>query len=54
MPHIVYGVETELEADGRCIAEVVEVPGVLAYGATEEEAVSSARALRFRVLDDWD
>ena len=54
MPNIVYEVETELEADGRWIAEIVELPGVLAYGATEKEAVLSAQALAFRVLDDWD
>jgi len=41
MSHIVYKVETELEADGRWIAEVVELPGVLAYGTTEREAVAS-------------
>jgi predicted RNase H-like HicB family nuclease len=47
-------VETEVENDGRWIAEVVEVPGVLAYAATEDEAVSLERALAFRVLDDRD
>jgi predicted RNase H-like HicB family nuclease len=40
--HIVYKVETELEADGRWVAEIVDVPGVIAYGATEKEAVASA------------
>jgi len=50
--HIVYKVETELETDGRWIAEVVELPGVLAYGATEKEAVASAQALALRVLAD--
>jgi len=52
MSHIVYKVETELEADGRWIAEIVSVPGVMAYGATEKEAVASARALELRVLAD--
>jgi predicted RNase H-like HicB family nuclease len=52
MSHIVYRIETELESDGRWIAEVVDVPGVLAYGATEKEAISSAQALAFRVLAD--
>lgn len=52
MSHIVYKVETELETDGRWIAEVVELPGVLAYGATEKEAVASAQALALRVLAD--
>jgi predicted RNase H-like HicB family nuclease len=52
MSHIVYKVETELEADGRWIAEVVELPGVLAYGTTEREAVASAQALALRILAD--
>jgi predicted RNase H-like HicB family nuclease len=52
MSHIVYKVETELEIDGRWIAEVLELPGVLAYGATEKEAVASAQALALRVLAD--
>jgi len=45
-----YKVETELEAVGCWIAEIVDVPGVLAYGATEKEAVASAQALALRVL----
>ncbi|HLZ12917.1 MAG TPA: hypothetical protein VKP58_10035 [Candidatus Acidoferrum sp.] len=52
MSHIVYKVETELEADGRWIAEIVDVPGVMAYGATENEAMASAQALALRVLAD--
>ena len=38
-------IETELEVDGRWIAEVIEVPGALAYGRTEEEAVRYARRI---------
>jgi predicted RNase H-like HicB family nuclease len=52
MSHIVYRVETERETDGRWIAEIVDVPGVLAYGATEKEALASAQALALRVLAD--
>ena len=52
MSHIVCRVETELEADGRWIAEIVDVPGVLAYGETEKEAIASAQALALRVLAD--
>ncbi len=52
MSHIIYKVETELEADGRWIAEVLDLPGVMAYGATEKEAVASAQALALRVLAD--
>jgi predicted RNase H-like HicB family nuclease len=52
MSHVVYKVETEREDDGRWIAEVVDLPGVMAYGATENEAVASAQALALRVLAD--
>jgi predicted RNase H-like HicB family nuclease len=52
MPRIAYKVETELEADGRWIAEIVDVPGVLAYGVTGKDAVASVRALALRVLAD--
>ena len=45
-----YRVETELEVDGRWIAEVPELPGVLVYGATRDEAVRKALALSTRVL----
>ena len=54
MSHVIYKVETEREDDGRWIAEVLDLPGVMAYGATEKEAVSSAQALAFRVHDDHD
>ena len=50
--HRTFAVETEREDDGRWIAEVVELPGVLAYGATRDEAVSRAVALALRVLAD--
>lgn len=43
-------IETELEEDGRWIAEVPQLPGVLAYGATAEEAAAKAEALALRVL----
>lgn len=42
--------ETEQEEDGRWIAEVPELAGVLAYGATREEAMSKAEVLALRVL----
>lgn len=43
-------VETEREDDGRWIAEVPELPGVLAYGATREQAVAQVEALALRVI----
>jgi predicted RNase H-like HicB family nuclease len=43
-------VETDLEDDGRWIAGVEALPGVLAYGRTREEAVRRAEALALRVI----
>jgi predicted RNase H-like HicB family nuclease len=45
-----YQIEIEQEEDGRWIAEVPELPGVLAYGRTREDAVRKAQALSLRVL----
>jgi len=45
-------VDFEREEDGRWIAEVLEVPGVLAYGATREEALLSVQVLALRVIAD--
>lgn len=45
-------IEIEREADGRWLAEVAELPGVLAYGQTRDEAVAKAQALSLRVLAD--
>lgn len=45
-------IETEREDDGRWIAEVADLPGVLAYGASRDEAVARAEALALRVLAD--
>lgn len=45
-------VEIEREEDGRWIAELPELPGVMAYGSTRDRAISNAVALAFRVLAD--
>lgn len=45
-----FRVEFEQEQDGRWIAEVVDIPGVLAYGKSKEEAMLKAQALALRVL----
>lgn len=45
-------IEVECEADGRWIAEVLELPGCLAYGQTQVDALAKAKALAFRVLAD--
>lgn len=42
--------ETEQEDDGRWIAEVAELSGVLAYGATRDEAMAKAEVLALRVV----
>jgi len=43
-------IEIEQEDDGRWIAEVLELPGALAYGQTLEEARAKAQALALRVV----
>jgi predicted RNase H-like HicB family nuclease len=43
-------IETDREDDGRWIAEVPDLPGVLAYGLTRERAVANAEALALRVI----
>lgn len=47
-----YTLECEREDDGRFLAEVPELPGVLAYGKTADEAKAKAEALALRVLAD--
>ena len=47
-----FTVEIEQETDGRWIAEVVDIPGVMVYGDTPELAVARAKALALRVLAD--
>lgn len=43
-------IDTEQEDDGRWIAEVPAVPGVMVYGTSRDEAVARAQALALRVL----
>ena len=45
-------VELDREVDGRWIAEVVDLPGVLVCGATRDEALAGAQALALRVVAD--
>jgi predicted RNase H-like HicB family nuclease len=47
-------IEVEREEDGRYIAEVPAIPGVMAYGATEDEAVRRALTLALQVMADWE
>ena len=45
-----FNIECELEEDGRWVAEVPQLPGVLAYGISMDEAMSKAEVLALRVL----
>jgi predicted RNase H-like HicB family nuclease len=45
-------VDIEQETDGRWIGEVPDLPGVMVYGESRDEAVAKAKALAFRVLAD--
>lgn len=45
-----FTIEHEQEEDGRWLAEVPELPGVLAYGTTAQEAMTKAQALALRAL----
>ena len=47
-----FSVEFEREEDGRWIAEVPDLPGVMVYGATREEVFRRVEALALRVLAD--
>ena len=43
-------IESEREEDGRWLAEVPQLPGVLVYGETRNEALSKAQILALRIL----
>jgi predicted RNase H-like HicB family nuclease len=45
-----FDIECEREDDGRWLAGVPQLPGVLAYGASRDEAVAKAQVLALRVL----
>ncbi len=47
-----FHIELEREEDGRWIAEIGALPGVMAYGKTKPEAVAKVKALALRVLAD--
>ena len=47
-----FHVELEQETDGRWIAEIPELPGVLVYGDTRDHATQKVQALALRVLAD--
>jgi predicted RNase H-like HicB family nuclease len=45
-------IELDREDDGRWIAEALELPGVMCYGQTREQAISSAERLAIEVIAD--
>jgi predicted RNase H-like HicB family nuclease len=45
-------IETEVEDDGRWMAEVVDIAGVMAYGASEKQAIDAARVLALEVMTE--
>ena len=45
-------ISCEQETDGRWLAEVEKIPGVLCYGQTAQEAKAKAKLLAFRVLEE--
>ena len=45
-------IECERETDGRWIAEIVEIPGAMSYGATREQAMAGAEIVALRAIAD--
>lgn len=50
MSQVQFQIELDREVDGRWIAEIGSLPGVLAYGKSKQEAVAKVKALALRVL----
>jgi predicted RNase H-like HicB family nuclease len=47
-----FNIEVEQEEDGRWIADIPELPGVIVYGETEQKAIALVQALALRVIAD--
>ncbi len=45
-------IETDRETDGRWIAEIQSLPGVMTYGSTEDDAIQKVMSLTLRVIAD--
>lgn len=45
-------IEVEQEEDGRWLSEVLELPGVLAYGQSRAEAIANSQVLALRIIAD--
>jgi predicted RNase H-like HicB family nuclease len=51
-PNMKLSIECERETDGRWIAEIVQIPGAMAYGATRDEAMARAEIVALRAVAD--
>ncbi len=49
---MIFKIDIEQEEDGRWLAEVLDMPGVLTYGKSKPEAIAKVQALALRVLAD--
>ena len=47
-----FTMELDRESDGRWIAEIPDLPGVMVYGTSRDEALAQAKALALRVIAD--
>jgi predicted RNase H-like HicB family nuclease len=47
---VTFQIELDREDDGRWLAEIPDLPGVLCYGTTQDEAIARVQALALRVL----
>lgn len=47
-----FAMELDRESDGRWIAEIPDLPGVMVYGTTRDEALARVKALALRVIAD--
>ena len=47
-----FSIECEREEDGRWIAEIVQIPGAMAYGETRDEAMARAEIVALRAIAD--
>jgi predicted RNase H-like HicB family nuclease len=49
---VILEIEIERESDGRVLAAIPALPGVMAYGANRDEAVTRVKVLALRVIAD--
>ena len=47
-----FTIETEQEDDGRWIAEILEIAGILVYGESQQQAIANVQALALRIIAD--